>query len=49
MPGVREAIEAKAWTEADAEIIRVAKALMAESAHVDELTAALERSNARIP
>ncbi len=49
MPGVREAIEAKAWTEADAEIIRVAKALMAESSHVDELAAALERSNARMP
>jgi N-acetylated-alpha-linked acidic dipeptidase len=49
MPGVREAIEAKAWTEADAEIIRVGKALMAESAHVDELAAALERSNARMP
>jgi len=49
MPGVREAIEAKAWAEADAEIVRVAKALMAESAHVDELAAALERSNARMP
>jgi N-acetylated-alpha-linked acidic dipeptidase len=49
VPGVREAIEAKAWVEADAEIARVAKALMSESAHVDELAATLERSNARMP
>ncbi len=49
VPGVREAIEAKAWAEADAEIARVARALMAESAHVDELASVLERSNARMP
>jgi len=49
VPGVREAIEAKAWVEADAEIARVSKALLAESAHVDELAAVLERSNARMP
>jgi N-acetylated-alpha-linked acidic dipeptidase len=49
VPGVREAIEAKSFSEADAEIARVSKALMAESAHVDELAAVLERSNARMP
>ncbi len=49
VPGVREAIEAKAWAEADAEIGRVAKALVAESAHVGELASMLERSNARMP
>ena len=49
MPGVREAIEAKAWVEADGEIARVAKALLAESTHIDELASVLERSNARMP
>ncbi|MBX7187767.1 MAG: M28 family peptidase, partial [Vicinamibacteria bacterium] len=49
VPGVREAIEAKNWAEADAEIARVARVLMAESAHVDELASVLERSNARMP
>jgi len=49
VPGVREAIEAKAWAEADAEIARVSKALLAEAAHVDEMAALLERSNARMP
>ena len=49
VPGVREAIEAKAWAEAETEIARVARALMAESEHVDELAAILERSNARMP
>ena len=49
MPGVREAIEARAWAEADAEIVRVAKALMAESEHVAVLAAELETSNARMP
>jgi hypothetical protein len=46
---VREAIEAKSFSEADAEIARVSRALMAESAHVDELAAVLERSNSRMP
>jgi N-acetylated-alpha-linked acidic dipeptidase len=49
VPGVREAIEAKAWAEADAEIARVARALVSESAHVDEMAAMLERSNSRMP
>ena len=49
VPGVREAIEAKSWAEADAEIARVAKALAAESAHVADLAAVLERSNSRMP
>ena len=49
VPGVREAIEARNWTEADAEIARVAKVLMGESAHVGELASVLERSNARMP
>ena len=43
VPGVREAIEAKDWAEADAEVARVSKALAAESAHIDELAAVLER------
>ena len=49
VPGVREAIEAKAWTEADAEIARVAKALSAEALHIDEMAGLLERSNSRMP
>ena len=44
VPGVREAIEAKDWAEADAEVVRVSKALAAESAHIDELVKVLERA-----
>ena len=45
MPGVREAIEQKHWVEADAEVVRVSKALAAESAHIDELAEVLERAS----
>ncbi|MEO5763332.1 MAG: transferrin receptor-like dimerization domain-containing protein [Vicinamibacteria bacterium] len=48
VPGVREAIEAKAWAEADAEILRVAKALMAEAEFVDGAAAELEGSVPRM-
>jgi N-acetylated-alpha-linked acidic dipeptidase len=41
MPGVREAIEQKRWDEANAEIVRVAEALAAEGALVDELAGLL--------
>ena len=44
VPGVREAIEAKDWAEADAEVVRVSNALAAESAHIDELAKVLERA-----
>jgi N-acetylated-alpha-linked acidic dipeptidase len=43
VPGVREAIEAKAWAEADAEVLRVAKALVAEAEFVSAAAAELER------
>jgi N-acetylated-alpha-linked acidic dipeptidase len=49
VPGVREAIEAKAFVEADAEIVRVAKALILESEWVDQMAAQLETSNRRMP
>jgi N-acetylated-alpha-linked acidic dipeptidase len=43
LPGVREAIEQKRWTEADTEIGRVAKVLEAESALVEAAAADLEK------
>jgi len=42
IPGVREAIEQKRWAEADAEIVRVAKALENEAATIDEAAKELE-------
>jgi N-acetylated-alpha-linked acidic dipeptidase len=47
VPGVREAIEAKAWAEAETEIARVAKALMAESDFVNGAAAELEHHGPR--
>ena len=44
LPGVREAIEQKRWAEADAEIVRVARVLDAESALVDAAANDLERA-----
>jgi N-acetylated-alpha-linked acidic dipeptidase len=38
IPGVREAIEQKRWTEADQQIVRVAKALQDEADLLDEAT-----------
>jgi N-acetylated-alpha-linked acidic dipeptidase len=38
IPGVREAIEQKRWTEADQQIVRVAKALQNEADLLDEAT-----------
>ena len=42
IPGVREAIEQKRWPEADAEIVRVAKALENEAAVIDEAAKELQ-------
>ncbi|MBK5255081.1 MAG: M28 family metallopeptidase [Vicinamibacteria bacterium] len=47
VPAVREAIEAKAWAEAETEIARVAKALMAESDFVNGAAVELERHGSR--
>ncbi len=47
VPAVREAIEAKAWAEAEIEIARVAKALMAESDFVNGAAVELERDGSR--
>jgi len=44
MPGVREAIELKRYSEADGEIARVAKVLQDESALIDEAAAELEKA-----
>jgi N-acetylated-alpha-linked acidic dipeptidase len=43
MPGAREAIELKRYSEADPEIARIAKALQDEAALVDSAAAELER------
>jgi N-acetylated-alpha-linked acidic dipeptidase len=43
LPGVREAIEQKAYAEAEAEIVRVARALDRETALIDAAAADLER------
>jgi N-acetylated-alpha-linked acidic dipeptidase len=42
VPGVREGIEQKQWAEADAEIVRVAKALEDEAAVIDTAARGLE-------
>jgi len=41
MPGVREAIEQKEYEAADAEILRVAKALEREAALLDSISSSL--------
>ena len=43
MPGAREAIELKRYSEADGEIARIAKALTDEAALVNAAAAELER------
>jgi N-acetylated-alpha-linked acidic dipeptidase len=43
VPGVREGIEQKRYTEADQEIVRVAKALEEESALIDQASQMLEK------
>jgi N-acetylated-alpha-linked acidic dipeptidase len=43
MPGAREAIEQKRYSEAEAEIARIAKALQDEAALIDSAAAELER------
>ena len=43
MPGVREAIEERSYAEAEAEVVRVAKALDREAALLDQSSADLER------
>ena len=43
LPGIREAIEQKHWTEADSEIARVASVLDAESALINAAAAELEQ------
>ena len=43
MPGVREAIEEKNYAEADAEIVRVARALEREKTLVEAAAADLEK------
>jgi N-acetylated-alpha-linked acidic dipeptidase len=42
LPGAREAIELKRYSEADGEIARIAKALQAEAELVDGIAADLE-------
>ena len=42
MPGVREAIEQKEYAEAEAEIVRVAKALEREAALLDSISSSLQ-------
>jgi N-acetylated-alpha-linked acidic dipeptidase len=42
MPGIREGIELRRWDEADAQIVRVAKALLAEAALLDTASSDLE-------
>ena len=42
LPGVREAIEQKRWSEAETEIVRVAKVLAAERSLIDAAAADLE-------
>lgn len=44
IPGVREAIEQKQWQEVEAQVARVAQALLALAAHVDAATADLEKA-----
>jgi hypothetical protein len=44
MPGPREAIEQHAWTEADAEIVRVARALEREAVLVAAAAADLQQA-----
>jgi N-acetylated-alpha-linked acidic dipeptidase len=44
MPGVREAIEAKRWAEAEAQVAVLGQALEAEAAELDRASAMLERS-----
>ena len=45
IPGVREGIEQKKWSEAEAEIVRAAKALQEFAALVDSATVELEKSS----
>jgi N-acetylated-alpha-linked acidic dipeptidase len=47
MPGAREAIELKRYSEADPEIARIAKALQDEAALADEAAAELEKATPR--
>jgi N-acetylated-alpha-linked acidic dipeptidase len=42
MPGAREAIEQGEWSDVDAQIARIAKALQAEAALVNSAAASLE-------
>lgn len=49
MPGVREAIEQKDWQAADAEIVRIAAALMRESELVAKAAGLLEQALGRNP
>jgi N-acetylated-alpha-linked acidic dipeptidase len=44
MPGVRESIEQRKWAQAEAEIAKVARALVAEAAVVAEAAEELERA-----
>ena len=44
IPGVREAIEQKRWTEAEAEVQRAAKALQDEASIIDAASAELEKA-----
>jgi N-acetylated-alpha-linked acidic dipeptidase len=45
LPGAREAIELKRYSEADGEIARIAKALVAEAALVDDAAAELQEAH----
>jgi N-acetylated-alpha-linked acidic dipeptidase len=49
MPGVREAIEAKRWPEAEAEAVRLGQVLEAEAQVLDEASALLERHGGPAP
>jgi N-acetylated-alpha-linked acidic dipeptidase len=42
MPGVREAIEQKEYADAEAEIVRVAKALEREAALLDSISSSIQ-------
>jgi N-acetylated-alpha-linked acidic dipeptidase len=47
MPGVREAIEQKRWSEVEPEIARIAKVLDSERELIDSATAELEGPTAK--
>ena len=49
MPGVREAIEAKRWEEAESQSAALGRALEAEAAVLDSASTMLESAGGRTP